>query len=487
MNPCASCCRTGIVAKPPGDEITLLDLATQHSGLPAMPDNFKPADMRNPYADYHAAHLYAYMAKRGVARPAHPRFFYSNLGLGLLGQALAHRAGTTYADLVKREVTVPLGMRDTVVALSAEQRERFIAGTQRQRRPQARSCLGPGCTGRSRRASLDRRRHAHVPRSATASGRIRRAFDGARRIAQASRRCRAGPSHRARLVLRSRLGNLPAQRRNRRIHQLCVLPSAGRLRRHRAAEYRAEPRSRSRPTRRTHPPETGGRACRIPGEAGGLRKGRFMERAAVVRRLLDHAVRRGHVSPLLRAERSGIGAIAASPDIPARVFVPAIGLLLPVPDRVLSATAIRRGGCPGGESRAASVVAVVLVLRLVPGVEWTAASDAGPTGAARVDRPGDLGVRSRRCVPDLLFPHAAQDCRAARHLTGIPPPALAAAIRQFARNRRRAILCPHLVPQPPASRDSIVLPGNCARPGNFHIESSGSASNNNRRRTCGIS
>ena len=118
----------GIVARPPGDEITLLDLATQHSGLPAMPDNFKPPDMRNPYADYHAVHLYAYMAKHGVARPAHPRFFYSNLGLGLLGQALAHRAGTTYAELVKQEVTGPLGMRDTAVALSTEQRERVIQG-----------------------------------------------------------------------------------------------------------------------------------------------------------------------------------------------------------------------------------------------------------------------------------------------------------------------------------------------------------------------
>jgi serine-type D-Ala-D-Ala carboxypeptidase/endopeptidase len=84
--------------------------------------------MRNPFADYHAANLWAYMAKRGVTRPAHPRFFYSNLGLGLLGQALAHRGGTTYRELVKREITLPLGMRDTVVVLSAEQRERFIAG-----------------------------------------------------------------------------------------------------------------------------------------------------------------------------------------------------------------------------------------------------------------------------------------------------------------------------------------------------------------------
>jgi CubicO group peptidase (beta-lactamase class C family) len=118
----------GIAAKPPGDEITLLDLATHHSGLPGMPDNFKPADMRDPFADYHAANLYAYVSKRGVGRRRSPPFFYSNLGFGLLGQALAHRADTTYANLVKQEITGPLGMQDTLISLSVEQRERLLPG-----------------------------------------------------------------------------------------------------------------------------------------------------------------------------------------------------------------------------------------------------------------------------------------------------------------------------------------------------------------------
>ncbi|MBV8810497.1 MAG: beta-lactamase family protein [Acidobacteriaceae bacterium] len=118
----------GIVPKPNGPEITLLDLATQHSGLPPMPDNFNPLDRTNPYADYRAADLYAFMAKRGVTKPVHPGFLYSNLGLGLLGQALANSARTTYAKLLKQEITGSLGMRDTVVSLSPEQWERFIQG-----------------------------------------------------------------------------------------------------------------------------------------------------------------------------------------------------------------------------------------------------------------------------------------------------------------------------------------------------------------------
>jgi serine-type D-Ala-D-Ala carboxypeptidase/endopeptidase len=44
-----------------GKEITLGGLATQHSGLPRMPSNFQPKDLANPYADYDAARLKAFL------------------------------------------------------------------------------------------------------------------------------------------------------------------------------------------------------------------------------------------------------------------------------------------------------------------------------------------------------------------------------------------------------------------------------------------
>ena len=118
----------GVAAKPDGAEITLLDLATQHSGLPRMPDNFHPGDPSNPYVDYHAANLYAYLSKHGVAKPANADFLYSNLGFGLLGQALSDRAGKPYPQLLRDQVTGPLEMRDTVVALSPAQQGRFLPG-----------------------------------------------------------------------------------------------------------------------------------------------------------------------------------------------------------------------------------------------------------------------------------------------------------------------------------------------------------------------
>jgi CubicO group peptidase (beta-lactamase class C family) len=60
--------------------------------------------------------------------PAAPAFGYSNLGVGLLGQALANRAGTTYETLVRKEVTDPLGMRDTAITLTPALTKRFAAG-----------------------------------------------------------------------------------------------------------------------------------------------------------------------------------------------------------------------------------------------------------------------------------------------------------------------------------------------------------------------
>jgi len=122
----------GIVAKPAGTEITLLDLATHHSGLPRMPDNFQRASREGTYSE---AAMFAYLAQRGVAKPGHARFLYSNFGYALLGTALAHCAGRSYAELVQERIIDPLGLRDTVGPLSDEQRARKLQGYDVLRRP----------------------------------------------------------------------------------------------------------------------------------------------------------------------------------------------------------------------------------------------------------------------------------------------------------------------------------------------------------------
>lgn len=57
-----------------GKKITLGEIATQRSGLPGMPTNFLPKDPANPYADYDAAALKAFLAGYQLPRdpgPAH--------------------------------------------------------------------------------------------------------------------------------------------------------------------------------------------------------------------------------------------------------------------------------------------------------------------------------------------------------------------------------------------------------------------------------
>jgi D-alanyl-D-alanine-carboxypeptidase/D-alanyl-D-alanine-endopeptidase len=112
-----------------GIEITLRHLATQHSGLPRLPDNFDPADPADPYADYTEEDLYAFLADYALPREIDADYEYSNLGMGLLGHALALRAGTDYRTLLRERILDPLGMDDTeLFAADPEQADRSAVG-----------------------------------------------------------------------------------------------------------------------------------------------------------------------------------------------------------------------------------------------------------------------------------------------------------------------------------------------------------------------
>jgi D-alanyl-D-alanine-carboxypeptidase/D-alanyl-D-alanine-endopeptidase len=111
-----------------GRQITLEDLATQTSGLPPQPTNQHPEDPANPYADYTVAQLYEFLDHHKLTRAPGARFEYSNVGVGLLGHALALRAGKPYEDLVRERILLPLGMTGTVVRITADIAPRFAAG-----------------------------------------------------------------------------------------------------------------------------------------------------------------------------------------------------------------------------------------------------------------------------------------------------------------------------------------------------------------------
>jgi CubicO group peptidase (beta-lactamase class C family) len=111
-----------------GRQITLLDLSMQVSGLPRLPNNLRPADMGNPYADYDAAKLYDFLSNYQLTRDPGEKYEYSNLAVGLLGHALALKAGMSYEDLVRRRIFEPLGMDSTSITLSESEKKRLAPG-----------------------------------------------------------------------------------------------------------------------------------------------------------------------------------------------------------------------------------------------------------------------------------------------------------------------------------------------------------------------
>ena len=118
---------------PGAGDITLRQLATHTSGLPRLPANaaFVLSWLRlprNPYAHYARSDLLAYLEQYRPAAAAPHAPVYSNLGMGVLGEALACRAGLGYGDLLHQRVLKPLGMRSTFVVVPPARRVLLATG-----------------------------------------------------------------------------------------------------------------------------------------------------------------------------------------------------------------------------------------------------------------------------------------------------------------------------------------------------------------------
>ena len=109
-------------------EITLLDLATQSSGLPRMPSNFTPRDSMNPYADYSVQQMYTFLSGYQLTRDPGAEYEYSNLGMGLLGHALSLKGRASYEELLRRRILTPLGLRETAITLTPAMRAKLAPG-----------------------------------------------------------------------------------------------------------------------------------------------------------------------------------------------------------------------------------------------------------------------------------------------------------------------------------------------------------------------
>jgi CubicO group peptidase (beta-lactamase class C family) len=86
-----------------GQQITLGDLASHAGGLPRDPKGTLGrwlGDRHNPQAGLSVEQLYAGLARTRLRRRPGERVKYSNLGAGLLGEALARAADQPYEELV---------------------------------------------------------------------------------------------------------------------------------------------------------------------------------------------------------------------------------------------------------------------------------------------------------------------------------------------------------------------------------------------------
>jgi len=129
-----------------------------------MPSNWSPQDINDPYADYTAENLHAFLKSH-----AHPsltkalgksltdlfstkpkqNWEYSNLGVGLLGHLLERKAEKPYEELLLERICRPLEMHSTRLTLDDALKARLIPGHDADGNPNPNwkfACLAP-CGG----------------------------------------------------------------------------------------------------------------------------------------------------------------------------------------------------------------------------------------------------------------------------------------------------------------------------------------------------
>jgi D-alanyl-D-alanine-carboxypeptidase/D-alanyl-D-alanine-endopeptidase len=107
-------------------QITLVDIATQRSGLPRMPTDFN--DDKIPYPPYDLGKLKTFLATYKMPREPGAEYEYSNMGFGLLGIALAESQHVSYGQLLEERVFQPLEMKMSSTTLNAAMRIHLAPG-----------------------------------------------------------------------------------------------------------------------------------------------------------------------------------------------------------------------------------------------------------------------------------------------------------------------------------------------------------------------
>jgi D-alanyl-D-alanine-carboxypeptidase/D-alanyl-D-alanine-endopeptidase len=100
-----------------GNKITLKDLATHTSGLPDYPPNLQVSNITT-YPNYTREQLYQALSNVTLTETPGSNYSYSDMGMALLGDMLASKAGMPYEQLVIDKILNVLGMNSTRITLS---------------------------------------------------------------------------------------------------------------------------------------------------------------------------------------------------------------------------------------------------------------------------------------------------------------------------------------------------------------------------------
>lgn len=110
-----------------GAAVTLKSLATHSSGLPRLPSNIDLENHLDPYVNYDQNHMYSFLSHH-IPRTVDRHFVYSNLGFGLLGDALSSYKKTPYKQLLQEQILNPLQLKNTFFEIPKEQKHHMAKG-----------------------------------------------------------------------------------------------------------------------------------------------------------------------------------------------------------------------------------------------------------------------------------------------------------------------------------------------------------------------
>ncbi len=112
--------------------VTLQELATHTASFPRMSQDFGVIDPAAANAD---SQLMSQLAQWQPSIPIGTQYQYSNIGFGLLGEAVANALDTNYSDAVNQYIFQPLNMSSSFVNVPNDQQNRYAQGYNEQGNP----------------------------------------------------------------------------------------------------------------------------------------------------------------------------------------------------------------------------------------------------------------------------------------------------------------------------------------------------------------